>query len=137
MAQSAIVNIKDDRPRHSMAVVRIDWTADAGGAFDQILDCPMFGSITHIYTKPGSTAPTDASDVTLKDDSGTGADVLAAQGTDILSATLVVTKPMMTEATVGSNKYGVNPSIATMRPRLTISNNAVANATGTIWIYLR
>ena len=135
MAQGAIISITDNRPRYSMAVYRIDWTAAANGSFTMALDMPMFGSIMHFVTKPGATAPTDLSDVTLTDQHGF--DVFNGLGTDKVDATDTLQTAVMTEATIAAVKYGVNPSIACMNPTLTILNNSVDSAKGTIWIYLR
>lgn len=135
MAESCTIQVKDDRPRHSMALIRVDCVCDTDGTFDMALDVPMFGSIMHFVTKPGSPAPTDASDITLTDQNGF--DMFNGLGTDKVDNTDTLMVPVMTEATVGGRYYGVNPSIAYDRPILHIVNNSVNGAKVTVWIYLR
>lgn len=135
MAATIACTLKDDRPRHGMAVLRVDWACDTGSsAYSVPIPIPIYGSMCHIVSKPGAIAPTDISDVALIGEDG--ADRLQGSGADAISASVVKTTPTMTEATVSSRYYGVNPSIGGF-VTLTISNNTVNGANGTLWFYFR
>jgi len=141
MAESLLAcEVIETRPGHSIACLRVRWKADADGSCDLNLSSTtnastlVAGQLTHLVTKPGGTAPTDLYDVTITD--GLGRDILNGLGLD-QSGTVVKTTALMTTATVGSDKYGVNPSVCDSNLTLHITNNSINAAIGDLWLYFR
>ena len=94
MAESIAVNGQVDFGVNGRyRTLRLLCTADeTDGSFDLAIPDDAMAFIggwilERILTKPGGTAPTDASDLTLTDPEEATADLLATEGADIIDAT--------------------------------------------------
>jgi len=124
--------VKQGRP--SMAVLELTCTAE-DGAFPATIINPLavdsVGSLFDIrglklYSVkaiPGTTAPTDATDLTITDEYGI--DLLGGKGTDLIGATSKTWIP------IGPAGYAL-PALITGNVTVTITGNLIASAVITI-----
>lgn len=116
-------------------IIKLTCTHAAGALSETLGDSttglkhgPISGwSLRHIVTKPGATAPTDATDLTIKD--ADGSDLLDANGTDKVDATTVESAPAGADGEIMDRLIPGTLTIAT-------ANNAVAAAVFTLWLHL-
>lgn len=115
----------------SMKVMVIDWTAETNGTFTVAETNAINGTVGWVETKPGSTAPTALYDITLTN----------SDGLDIMGGKLADRSATLAE---GSAPYDTVGAIYLTTPvrgplDITITNNSVNSATGTIsiffWVY--
>ena len=110
-----------------MNVLVIEWVADTDGSFTSFTTRTIDGVVGVVETDPGSTAPTAAYDITLKN----------SGGVDIMGGKLGDRSATATETEI---PYNSNESVHLTYPvrgplTLAISNNSVNSATGTVTIY--
>lgn len=109
--------------------VDITWTADSDGTFDTLqTEHSYAGFLRGVGCWPGTTAPTDASDLDVYfvvNGTTTATEVLSTDGDDLLDATST------TFADTGAQVLISGPMA------IDVENNVVANATGTCRFYFR
>ncbi len=102
----------------------IQWTANStNGGFTQCsLGWPIDGTLLYVETDPGSTAPTNAYDITLTDELG-----LAMTVSNCDNATTATVKPTVSGSAQQVPVWG--------NLLLDIANNSVNSATGKIRLF--
>lgn len=83
--------------------------------------------LTHVETVPGTTAPTDASDLTLS--TANGLDILDGEGTDLIDSTSIL-------GTVGGVNGVDKPMIIDTVLTFAVTNNVAANSLYTVILIL-
>lgn len=103
-----------------------DWTADDTDASIPTLAIGFQGRIVRLITDPGSTAPTSNYDITLVD--GNGVDQLQGGGANRHTSNTE-------EVLIVYSGTNIHPVVWDQQPlTVTLANNAVNSATGTITI---
>lgn len=130
-AASSIVGTETyarNTPRESVQVITVAWTAHTDGSVTaETIDVDPQGYVFMVVTNPGGTAPTAAYDITITD----------ADGVDIMGGTLANRSATASEQAVPAVSTGIyGGRYVTTAPTLTIANNSVNGATGTVVIYV-
>ena len=116
------------RNKGGRLIITTTWVGDAAdGSVPDLVLQELHGSLEMVVTNPGTPAPTALYDVAIAD--ADGADVLGLEGAD-RSATL---SEQITPK-IGS-AYGGRRVDSTLT--VSVANNAVVSATGTITLYLK
>ncbi len=110
-------------------VVKVVWSGDSsGGAVTSATITGVHGYLMKVVTDPGSTAPTDNYDITLKDTADGVTDCMNAAGVDRDTANTEVAYPLGASGTVPA---WCQPDTYTFA----IAGNSVNSANGTVWMY--
>lgn len=106
----------------------LSWTADASGnvTSSNIASCNVNGHVLFVVTKPGSTAPTDNYDLTIVD----------ADGVDIMGGELANRDTVNSEQAMPKMGSSYGKRFVKGGLILTVSNNAVASASGDVKLYI-
>jgi hypothetical protein len=127
-ADAGTITLLDDTKYPQLRILKFTWLATAGGAFEKTLPAIIVGRLLQIQAFPGGTPPTALSDLAIFSDldssQADGLVTAAGDGIDIITTShkkkvLSVPQPL------------VDGSL-----RFQITGNVVANATGTIVLFI-
>jgi len=114
------------RDTGTYAVIEIPWEADATGAVQSFQIDKICGFVLQVTTVPGTPAPTDLYDVSLRD----------ADTVDIMGNALADRSATVAEQAVPYIGATYSPRYVCSQLTVSILNNAVVGAQGTVVLYV-